>query len=317
MQAESRLQSMDGTDNSNCFFPPDLGRVPEWSPFITPDVPQQHHPHVQVQTGMHDPKVWQPSDFVRRPDDSSMNLCTAHISPYSEVPDDISYLTVAVEQDTCKIQQVPVELAEGTPSQHRSDHVRTSHVHKECRVMSMQPQHNPFLTIEAHLTSFPRISTPKYSQASCCSVSGPQDPARNSGRGLEVQPITCISLSVTIPVPPQVVGASVLQSNETCAAEKVGALHTAATQASLNPIFMTAYAPYPRPPPRVGGSLVKGNRHSGARDELFVHVQPFNKQPLHKTQPHTIWDASSIPCISFVVLLGLVVVVLLLFTVFK
>jgi hypothetical protein len=158
---------------------------------------------------------------------------------------------------------------------------------------------------------------PKYSQASCCSVSGPQDPARKSGRGLQVQPITCISLSVTIPVPPQVVGASVLKSNETCAAEKVGALHTAATQAPLNPIFMTAYAPYPRPPPRVGCSLVKGNRHSGARDESFVHVQPFNKQPLHKTQPHTIWDACSIPCISFVLLLGLVVVVLLLFTVFK
>jgi hypothetical protein len=183
MFADTRVQSMDGRHIFKYVVPAGLGAAPEWSPVTAPDAPQQHHPNEQVKTGMHDPKVWRSCDFVRSPDDSSMHLCTVHISPYSEVPDDISFSTEAVGQDTCKILQLPVEVAKVPPAEQRSGLARTSDMQNECRIVSMLPQHSPVPTTEADSLGITNFFISESPETVYCSVRGPQIRAGSEERG--------------------------------------------------------------------------------------------------------------------------------------
>jgi hypothetical protein len=245
-----------------------------------------------------------------------MNLCTAHISPYSEVPDDSSSVTEAVGQDTCKNAQLAVPLGKVSPPQHRSQHVRTSRLHHNSRAPPKMPQHNPVAENEAKWSDVSRIVVPEHSEDSCCSTGDPQE-AEESGQESAVQPIISLSHFLTSRAPPQVEDSSSVQIHEAFAAEKVKAPHTSAAQAPRNPVVMKAYARYLRPPRSGGGAVVNGSKDRAARDESFVHAAPCSKQPSQKTWPGTIWDATPIVCISLMLLLGSIIVVLYLSGAFK
>jgi hypothetical protein len=143
MPAETWLQVKDGGLYSNCFFPPDLEAAPEWSPVIAPGAPQQQHPHVEAKKYQFN--VWRPGELVRRPYDCSMSLCTAHISPYCEVPDDSPSFTETVGQDTCKNLQLSVHLAKTAPAQLWSEYDHTDRLHNQCSGIPTLPEHKPAL----------------------------------------------------------------------------------------------------------------------------------------------------------------------------
>jgi hypothetical protein len=174
---------MDGRHIFKYVVPAGLGAAPERSPVIAPDAPQQHHPNVQVTTGMHDPKVWRLCDFARSPDDSGTHLCTVHISPYFEMPDDISFSTEAVGQDTCKILQLPVEAAKVPSAEHQSGLVHTGHMQNECMIVSMLPQHSPVPTTEADSLATSNFFVSDFPDTVYCSVRGPQDSAGSEEHG--------------------------------------------------------------------------------------------------------------------------------------
>jgi hypothetical protein len=101
--------------------------VPARSPFVPSEAQLQHYKHAKPAAPLlkHKFFAWQPVDSVRRPYDPSMRLCTAHISQYSEVPDDSSSFTEAVGQEASKnMHQIIVQLAKRARPKHSVSHAR-------------------------------------------------------------------------------------------------------------------------------------------------------------------------------------------------
>jgi hypothetical protein len=187
MPAKTSLQAKDGGLYSNCFFPPDLEAAPERTPVVAPDAPLQHHPHSE--TEKHQFNVWRPGELARRPYDSSMSLCTAHISPHCEVPDDSPSFTETVGQDTCKIFQLPVHLAKTAPAQLWSEYDRTGCLHDQCSGIPMLPEHDPA----------PMQSRRLFRHFKCRNIQTLYAAASRALRTLQMKVTRCKLCSLTLP----------------------------------------------------------------------------------------------------------------------
>jgi hypothetical protein len=258
-----------------------------------------------------------PRDPVRRPYDATdtLRVCTAHISPYSEVPDDSSSFTETVGEKTAQHIQLHIQLAKGARPKHPGAHAGTqvgryAGARQNNIGVPMLPQLRAVPESEAEPVAPPRVFVPGNPDDSYVRPSG------GDGQGYEAQSVASAPPIVSGTALPQMTAKQQAQNYQAFGAQQVSVPHTSATQAPNLKDELTAYAPYPPPPFHERGPVVGGGRTYPKREEPAVHATYAWSPPSQNTWPGTIWDATPILCFIFMLLLASVIVVLLLSGVF-
>jgi hypothetical protein len=269
--AGTGFEAARAREHSNLYFPADDASAPALSLLAPSEARQQNEKNTEraSKSLQRDFSAWRPRNPVQGPYDPTTRLCTAHISPYSEVPDDSAFLTEVVEEETDKNLKPDIQLDTGAQQQQVDEH-QGIHCVKYTTDAPTSPQKRPISASQALPQALPRVFVPRDPEAAYCSIGGLECAPgwMHESQCYRVQPAAPPPAIVPPPVPPQIKSNQKPQSYQPCAAQLVSALHATVLTATETP----KHAPYPKPLYPVPGTVMIGGGYKAEKVEASDHV---------------------------------------------